>query len=85
MATRALAREARGGHPDVVAAVVDRAVHAPRQRTRYLAGKDARLLAAVARLPPPVFDRVRRRFSGLPRPGSAERAAPGLGRGVETT
>jgi len=82
MATRALAREAHGSHPDAVAAVISRAVHAAQPKTRYLAGKDARLLATVARLPAPVLDRLRRRFFDLPRPGSAARTGGARGRSV---
>lgn len=70
MTARAVAREAQGSPPEVVAAVVLRAIEHPRPKARYLVGKDARILATVAKLPPVMLDALRRRFFGLPRPGS---------------
>ncbi|HEY7067438.1 MAG TPA: SDR family oxidoreductase [Chloroflexota bacterium] len=75
MTARAVAREMHGSPPEVVAATVAQALESPAPRARYLVGKDARLLAAVAKLPPFILDAVRRRFFGLPRPGSLARAA----------
>jgi NAD(P)-dependent dehydrogenase (short-subunit alcohol dehydrogenase family) len=75
MIARALAREARGSPPDVVAAAVVRAIESPSPKARYLVGKDARLLAMVAKLPPFLLDALRRRFFGLPGRGSMLRAA----------
>ena len=71
MVRRALAREQDGSDPAVVAAVIAGALSARRPRRRYLVGKDARVLAVLARLPGPLLDAVRRRIFGLPRPGSA--------------
>ncbi|HEX6445627.1 MAG TPA: SDR family oxidoreductase [Streptosporangiales bacterium] len=70
MTSRALARERSGDDPRVVADTIARAVTARRPRAYYLTGKDARLLATVAKLPPSVLDRFRRRLFGLPAPGS---------------
>lgn len=54
----------RGLPPDVVAAVVVRALTAPRPRTRYLVGRDAHLQAWLARTcPDRVVDAVLRRFA----------------------
>ncbi|HMA45608.1 MAG TPA: SDR family NAD(P)-dependent oxidoreductase [Frankiaceae bacterium] len=64
---RALSREKAGSSPDVVARTVLRALSAPRPRTRYLVGKDAHLLAFLARWAPDrLFDLVRLRPFGLP-------------------
>jgi NAD(P)-dependent dehydrogenase (short-subunit alcohol dehydrogenase family) len=71
MVRRALAREQDGSDPAVVAAVIAGALSARRPRRRYLVGKDAHVLAVLARLPGPLLDAVRRRIFGLPRPGSA--------------
>jgi NAD(P)-dependent dehydrogenase (short-subunit alcohol dehydrogenase family) len=70
MTNRALARERAGDDPRVVAGTIARAVTARRPRAYYLTGKDARLLATVAKLPPSTLDRIRRRLFGLPAPGS---------------
>jgi NAD(P)-dependent dehydrogenase (short-subunit alcohol dehydrogenase family) len=80
MTRRAVARERDGSSPDVVAAVVLRALTARRPRTRYLVGKNARRLALLARwAPDPVFDRIRIRLFGLPTGFGAARAdAPRL-------
>jgi NAD(P)-dependent dehydrogenase (short-subunit alcohol dehydrogenase family) len=77
MTTRAVAREAQGSPPDVVAAVVVQVIEHPRPKARYLVGKDARLLATVARLPPFMLDALRRRFFGLPRSGSMAQPTAG--------
>lgn len=53
--------------PDHVARAVERALTAPRPRTRYLVGADAHLQAALQRLPTPVRDAVLIRAMGLPR------------------
>ena len=73
MTAQALAREAHGSPPQVVAAAVVRAIETPRPRARYLVGKDASALAMLALLPPGVLDALRRRLFGLPRPGSRAR------------
>ena len=71
MITSAVARERRGSPPEVVAEVVARALTSARPRARYLAGKHARLLAAMnSLLPTPVLDAVRRGIFQLPAPGS---------------
>lgn len=75
MTSRAVAREAHGSPPEVVAAAVVWAIESPAPKARYLVGKDARLLATVAQLPPFILDALRRRFFGLPRPGSMVQAA----------
>jgi len=64
-----VARERHGSPPEVVADAVARALGTPRPRTRYLVGKDARRLAAIAALPAAVLDPVRRRLFRLPAPG----------------
>jgi NAD(P)-dependent dehydrogenase (short-subunit alcohol dehydrogenase family) len=70
MTSRFAARHARGSDAGVVAAVVRRAIDARRPRARYLVGKDARLFAMLAWLPPAILDPLRRRIFGLPRPGA---------------
>jgi NAD(P)-dependent dehydrogenase (short-subunit alcohol dehydrogenase family) len=70
MTARALAEEMRGSPPDVVAAVVSRALDQRRPRTRYVAGNRARLLATLAKLPAPILDGLRRKIFNLPRPGA---------------
>lgn len=67
--------ELAGDPPEVVANTVARAVRAARPRAYYLTGKDARRLATVAKLPPALLDRVKRRLFGLPAPGSRRPAA----------
>jgi NAD(P)-dependent dehydrogenase (short-subunit alcohol dehydrogenase family) len=69
MTTRFGARHELGSDPDVVAAVVTKAIEASRPRARYLVGKDALRFALAAKLPPFVLDPLRRRIFGLPRPG----------------
>ncbi|MEV5961499.1 SDR family oxidoreductase [Kribbella sp. NPDC051952] len=68
--SRGLDQERGGSPPDLVAAAVARAITTPRPRARYLVGKDSRRLALIAKLPPAVLDRVRRRIFGLPARGS---------------
>jgi NAD(P)-dependent dehydrogenase (short-subunit alcohol dehydrogenase family) len=70
MVTMALARERGGSPPSVVAEVISRAVRSSRPRARYLVGRDSRRLALLARLPAGVRDRMLRKVTGLPRPGS---------------
>jgi NAD(P)-dependent dehydrogenase (short-subunit alcohol dehydrogenase family) len=68
------ARHQHGSPPEVVASAVARALAAPRPRARYAVGKNSRqmvILAAV--LPVPVLDRLRRRLSNQPAPGSRGR------------
>jgi NAD(P)-dependent dehydrogenase (short-subunit alcohol dehydrogenase family) len=75
MTARFGARHERGSDPNVVAAVVTKAIEAPRPRARYLVGKDALGFAMVAKLPPFVLDPIRRRIFGLPRPGAPASAS----------
>ena len=71
------AGEREGSSPEVVAEVVATALTARRPRARYLVGKDARRLAALAAVAPTgVFDALRRRLFGLPAPGSRALATP---------
>jgi NAD(P)-dependent dehydrogenase (short-subunit alcohol dehydrogenase family) len=68
MIARVAAREQAGSPPEVVARVVLRALTARRPRTRYLVGRTARPLAAMARLlPDRALDDLRLRIFGLPR------------------
>lgn len=58
-----------GIRPEQVAAVISRAIHAPRPRTRYTAGPDAALLTRLIRfLPERLLDGVLRRRMNLDRP-----------------
>jgi NAD(P)-dependent dehydrogenase (short-subunit alcohol dehydrogenase family) len=57
----ALARGQAGAPPELVARTVERALTAPRPRTRSLVGRDARLRAAFELLPDRLRDRVIRR------------------------
>lgn len=58
-----------GIRPEQVAAVISRAIHAPRPRTRYTAGPDAALLTRLIRfLPERLLDGVLRRQMKLDRP-----------------
>ncbi|OBK35819.1 hypothetical protein A5659_19985 [Mycobacterium sp. 1165196.3] len=67
MTDRALARERSGSDPDVVARAVLRALGKKRPRTRYVVGKDGRLLALLAGWAPDrLFDAMRIRLFGLP-------------------
>lgn len=66
-----LARERRGSPPQVVAQAVVRALTATRPHARYLVGKDARPMAALAALlPTRLLDALRRRIAHQPAPGS---------------
>jgi NAD(P)-dependent dehydrogenase (short-subunit alcohol dehydrogenase family) len=63
---RARARESSGSPPEVVARAVLHALTAARPRTRYLVGKDARLLVTLPRILPDAWlDRLRVRILGL--------------------
>ncbi|MEV4671409.1 MULTISPECIES: SDR family oxidoreductase [Actinomadura] len=67
MVAKAHSSEQAGSDPDVVARVVQRALTSARPSTRYLAGKDSRKLAFMARwLPDRAFDTVRAKLFGLP-------------------
>lgn len=70
MITRAVQRTRHGSSPQVVGVAIERALTAPRPRTCYLVGQDARLLATLGRLPDRLLDALRRRLLGLPAPGS---------------
>ncbi len=65
------ARHERGSDPDVVAAMVTKAIEVSRPRACYLVGKDALLFALAAKLPPFVLDPIRRRIFGLVRPAAS--------------
>lgn len=68
MTSRALEREKSGSDPDVVARAVLRALRTKRPRTRYVVGKDGRLLAFLAGWAPDrLFDAMRLRLFGLPK------------------
>jgi len=64
---RAMTFQARTGvGPEVVARVVEKAVTSSRPRPRYLVGRDAKMMATVARLlPDGVRDATMRRVMGL--------------------
>jgi len=56
----------RGVPPEQVAETIERALTAPRPRTRYVVGRDARMMLIVRRvLPDRVFDRVIKRALGV--------------------
>jgi NAD(P)-dependent dehydrogenase (short-subunit alcohol dehydrogenase family) len=55
---RAAARAAKAAPPDLVAKAVEHALTARRPKTRYLVGRDARIRAAIERLPDRLRDRV---------------------------
>jgi NAD(P)-dependent dehydrogenase (short-subunit alcohol dehydrogenase family) len=56
----------RGVSPDVVAAVIERALSSRRMKARYLVGRDARMILTFRRLLPDLwFDRMIRRGTGL--------------------
>lgn len=63
---RAMRREREGSPPDVVAAAVWQALTAETPKTRYPIGKNARLLAGLARLPDRLLDQLRLRMFDLP-------------------
>ncbi|HET8661468.1 MAG TPA: SDR family NAD(P)-dependent oxidoreductase [Micromonosporaceae bacterium] len=66
MVAASVRREFGGSDPDVVARVVQHALTARRPRTRYLVGKDSRLLATAARmLPDRALDALRLRVLGI--------------------
>jgi NAD(P)-dependent dehydrogenase (short-subunit alcohol dehydrogenase family) len=65
----------KGSSPDVVAETVERALRSSHPRSCYLSGKNARRMAAIARLlPVPAQDALRRRLAKQPAPGSLCRA-----------
>ena len=59
----------RGIPPDAVAAAVEHALTAPRPKTRYLVGADARLGAVIAQFPDRLRDWLITRSMRLPRGG----------------
>jgi NAD(P)-dependent dehydrogenase (short-subunit alcohol dehydrogenase family) len=66
-----LARERNGSPPRVVARAVAGALTVPRPHPRYLVGKDALPMAALAALVPTrLLDALRRRVAHQPAPGS---------------
>jgi hypothetical protein len=48
----------RGGPPETVAAVIADALEARRPRPRHLVGRDAKLVGALAKLPPRLLYRL---------------------------
>jgi NAD(P)-dependent dehydrogenase (short-subunit alcohol dehydrogenase family) len=65
------ARHQHGSPPEVVANAVARALTTSQPRARYLVGKNSRQMAILAAaLPTPVLDRLRRKLSSQPAPGS---------------
>ena len=54
----AAARSAKAAPVDIVAAAVEHALTATRPKTRYLVGRDAKIRAAIERLPDRLRDRV---------------------------
>jgi NAD(P)-dependent dehydrogenase (short-subunit alcohol dehydrogenase family) len=77
----AMTREANGSPPSVVGDLVARVLTKSRPRSRYVVGKDARLLANLTRFTPTLmFDAMRRKLFRLPAPGS--RAAKPIREGV---
>ena len=68
----------RGSPPEMVAAVISRALTSERPRARYTVGKNSRRMTLISRLPLPVADAVRRRIFGMPAPGSLRAQATGL-------
>jgi len=80
-------RNGNGVDPARVATVIADAIQARRPRTRYLAGRDAKLLARLAALlPDRAFDRVVARSLGLRKPSgpAAASQAPGKEAGLAT-
>ncbi|HET8660439.1 MAG TPA: SDR family NAD(P)-dependent oxidoreductase [Micromonosporaceae bacterium] len=66
MVAASLRRERDGSDPDVVARVVQHALTVRKPRTRYLVGKDCRVLATAARmLPDRTLDALRLRILGI--------------------
>jgi NAD(P)-dependent dehydrogenase (short-subunit alcohol dehydrogenase family) len=82
MTRKAVERESSGSDPDVVARVVVRAAKKKRPRTRYVVGKDGRLLAFLAGWAPDrLFDAMRVRLFGLPKKfGAAAQPVKGVSR-----
>jgi NAD(P)-dependent dehydrogenase (short-subunit alcohol dehydrogenase family) len=58
--------EKRGIPPEQVAASIDRALHDPHPKARYLVGSDARVRLLVARLPEGLRDRIVATIAGAP-------------------
>jgi len=77
---RAFRRETNGSHPDVVARAVHHALTAQRPRTRYVVGKDAKLLATLPKVVPDIFlDPLRLRIFGLPTKFNAASSSEEIG------
>lgn len=75
---KAAARAARRAiPPDAVARAVARALTAPRPKTRYLVGRDARVQSVIARLPDRLRDRLLTRALRLPRRAATTRPPRG--------
>lgn len=75
MREAAAAAGRRGISPDVVAAVVERALTSGRPRTRYLVGADAKLRARIGAIfSDRMRDRLLTRFLGLPPRGDRQRS-----------
>ena len=71
-----LRRERDGSVPEVAAETIVEALTSRRPRAHYLAGKNARGLSMISRLPTPAADAVRRRIFRLPAPDSLTAARP---------
>ncbi|WP_242657881.1 SDR family oxidoreductase [Mycobacterium kubicae] len=82
MTRKAIERASSGSDPDVVARAVLRAARKKRPRTRYVVGKDGRLLAFLAGWAPDrLFDAMRVRLFGLPKKfGAAAQPVNGVAR-----
>ena len=72
MTTQFRRSELAGDPPTVVADAILRITRTKRPKSGYLVGKDSRRLASIARLPPVILDRVRRRMFDVP-PDDADR------------
>ena len=71
MVGTALKRERQGSPPDVVADKILKVLKKSRPRDRYLAGKDAQLMASLVRfVPTRILEAMRRKIFSLPAPGS---------------
>ena len=71
MVGTALKRERKGSPPDVVADKILKVLKKSRPRDRYLAGKDAQLMASLVRfVPTRILEAMRRKIFSLPAPGS---------------
>ena len=71
MVDLAMSRELKGSPPSVVGELVAKVLTKSRPRSRYVVGRDGRLLATLTRFVPTlVFDAMRRKLFRLPASGS---------------